>query len=129
MGPAGTHNLLHVPGSITVESSRQVLARRVEWARTASARAGGLRGRASLERDEALVLEPAKQVHSFGMRFPIDVVFCDRDWIVRHVIEHMRPRRVSRVVPKARYAIEMRAGVLRGGVRVGDRLRVESSAQ
>ncbi|MDQ3954238.1 MAG: DUF192 domain-containing protein [Actinomycetota bacterium] len=114
-----------MPGAIVVEPSERILARDVSWARTGAQRVTGLRGRDDLGAGSALVLEPAKQVHTFGMRFPIDVVFCDSSGKVKHVVEQMSPRRVSRVVLTARYAIEMRGGSLRGVVKVGDRLRFE----
>ena len=70
---------------------------------------------------EALVIERARQVHTFGMRYPIDVCFCDRSWRVLHVVAAMRPRRVTRWVARARFAVEARAGEL-GDVGVGDQL-------
>lgn len=64
-----------------------------------------------------------RQVHTFGMGYPIDVCFCDRDWRVLHVVRSMRPRRMTRWVLRARVAIEMRAGEL-SGVRPGAQLSV-----
>jgi hypothetical protein len=100
-----------------------VLARDVRWARTAAERARGLLGGPPLEPSEALVIERARQVHTFGMTYPIDVCFCDRSWRVVHVVAGMRPRRVTRWVARASYAIEMRAGEL-GDVGPGDQLSV-----
>ncbi len=114
-----------MPGAIVIEPSERILASDVAWAKTGAGRVRGLRGRDDLGAGSALVLEPAKQVHTFGMNFPIDVVFCDRSGHVKHVVEQMSPGRVSRVVLTARYAIEMRGGSLQGGVKVGDRIRFE----
>lgn len=78
----------------------------------------GLRGRDSY--DGALVLEQAKAVHTFGMRFPIDVAFCDQDLIVVRVAR-MRPWRVGLPCPRSRLAIEGKAGSFeRWGLAVGD---------
>jgi uncharacterized membrane protein (UPF0127 family) len=84
-------------------------------------RARGLLAGAPLGPGEALVIDGARQVHTFGMRYEMDVCFCDRDWRVLHVVVSLRPRRVTRWVVRARYAVEMRAGALRG-VRPGDQL-------
>lgn len=73
-----------------------------------------------LEPDEALIISAA-QIHTFGMIFPIDVVFCDGSWRVVHVVHRMRPNRVSRWARGARYVVEMPAGVA-DGIAVGDRL-------
>jgi hypothetical protein len=59
------------------------------------------------------------------MRYPIDVVFCDRSWVVRHVARNLRPRRMTRWVWGARYAVELPAGVIGPDLKRGDRLVVE----
>ena len=67
----------------------------------------GLMGRDDVE--GALVLHPCRHVHTFGMRFPIDVAFCDAAGVVLHVCT-LPPRRMSRPVLRSAYAIEARAG-------------------
>ncbi len=78
-----------------------------ELATSWRARTRGLLGRESL--DGALLLRPCKQVHTFGMRFPIDVAFCTGDGVVLHMTS-LRPWRMSRVVRKARFVVEAPAG-------------------
>jgi uncharacterized membrane protein (UPF0127 family) len=80
-----------------------------EVAVTRRQRREGLRGRDSI--DGVLVLRPCRQVHSFGMQFPIDVAFCDRDGFVLHTCT-LSPKRLSRPVVRAYFAIEARAGAL-----------------
>ena len=70
-------------------------------------RARGLMGRDDLE--GALVLRPCRQVHTFGMHFPIDVAFCDGSGFVLHM-STLPPRRVSRPVWRSGFVIEARAG-------------------
>jgi hypothetical protein len=48
------------------------------------------------------------------MRYAIDVCFCDRGWNVLHVVTLLRPRRLTRLVLRARYAVEAPAGSLEG---------------
>lgn len=100
-----------------------MIAERVRWARTPVERARGLLGRDPLGPGEALVLAGARQVHTFGMRYAIDVCFCDRAWNVLHVVAPMRPYRVSRWVGRALFAVETRAGGL-AALRPGDQLSV-----
>lgn len=86
------------------------------------ARRRGLLGRPGYE--GALVLRPCRQVHTVGMRFAIDVAFCDRDGVVRRVAT-MRPGRVSRPCLAAAWAVEAEAGAFsRWGLAVGDRLEL-----
>jgi uncharacterized protein len=86
------------------------------------------RGRGLLGRDGitgALVIRPCRQVHTIGMRFPIDVAFCDGDGTVRHVAT-LRRWRVSRLVWRSAFVVEAEAGALaRWGLRTGDRLELK----
>jgi uncharacterized membrane protein (UPF0127 family) len=54
------------------------------------------------------------------MRFPIDVMFVDRDGVVRKIVRHMKPWRIA-ASPRAYAVIELAAGVERDVV-LGDRL-------
>ena len=81
-----------------------------------------------LEPNEALVIPRARQVHTFGMTYPLDVIFCDQDWNVRHVVHVMRPGRISRWVSGSYYAIELPGGRAEGVV-PGDRIAYSPSAR
>ena len=93
-----------------------------EVAVTRKLRRRGLVGRDDL--DGVLVLRPCRQVHTFGMHFPIDVAFCDREGFVLHV-SNMKAGRVSRYVFRAYFAIEATAGSFeRWKIGVGDIIEV-----
>jgi uncharacterized membrane protein (UPF0127 family) len=113
-----------VPERLVLESTGEVVGAPVNRAASLAERARGLLGTAEPP-DGVLVLERARQVHTFGMRYPIDVVFCDRDWKVVYVVRALRPGRVTRWVRRARYAVELspRAQSLR--IEPGDALRLE----
>ena len=64
-----------------------------EVAVTRRERARGLLGREDLE--GVIVLRPCRQVHTFGMRFPIDVAFCDRYGFVLHRNTVAAPARLA----------------------------------
>ena len=85
----------------------------------------GLLGRSELLPEEALLLRPAPSVHTFFMRFPIDVVFLDRDLTVLRVAHAVRPwRAVS--CRRARSVLELAAGeAARRSIREGETLRFE----
>jgi uncharacterized protein len=73
-------------------------------------RTRGLLGRDGI--DGAILLRPARSVHTLRMRFPIDVAFCDRNLVVVKVVT-LAPNRVTRPVLRARSVIECEAGMLR----------------
>jgi hypothetical protein len=93
-----------------------------EVAATPRDRRRGLRGRDDV--DGALVIRPCRSVHTAGMRFPIDVAFCDAAGTVLHTCT-LVPWRVSRVARRAAFVVEARAGAFdRWCVRAGDRLEL-----
>lgn len=100
------------------------VADRVRLAGTPWRRLRGLLGRRRLEPAEALILSPCSQVHTVGLRFPIDAVFCDRDLLVLHVAT-LRPFRLSPRVLGAWCCIELAAGrAQESGVERGARLEI-----
>ncbi|WFB07654.1 DUF192 domain-containing protein [Streptomyces sp. LX-29] len=104
---------LHAPGGAVP----------LEIAASYRARTRGLLGRDGL--DGALLLTPAGGVHTFRMRFPIDVAYLDRELTVLSV-RTMRPGRLGRPRPRARHVLEAEAGAMAGwGVRRGVRITVQ----
>jgi len=86
------------------------------------ARAKGLIGRDGIE--GAMVLSPCRSVHTFGMKFAIDVAFLDGNDVVVAVVT-MQPRRVSMPRRRARRVIEAKAGAFeRWELEVGQELEV-----
>ena len=100
------------------------VADRVRLADTSRARRTGLLGLAALEPGKGLWIVPTQAIHTFWMRFPIDVVFLDRHWRVRRVYHRLAPFRVTPPVVAARSVLELPAGMLQStGTAVGDELQ------
>lgn len=98
---------------------------RCERAHSFAERSRGLLGRDGV--DGVLLLDPASSVHTFGMRFPIDVAFCDRGLQVLAIVT-MQRNRLGRPRLRSRVVLEAEAGnFAHWGVRVGDRLAVVDS--
>ena len=100
------------------------VAEALETAFDSATRRKGLLGRDGLPPGVGLVIAPTNLVHTFAMRFPIDILFVSRDG---------RVIKVRHAVPKRRIAgawggfavIEMAAGELeKSGVRAGDPLEL-----
>jgi len=90
----------------------------------------GLTGRAGMEDGEALVFKRCRQVHTFGMRFPIDVVFLDSSGRIVRACRGLSPLRVSPLVWCARTVIELPAGTLaRTGSATGDEIEINCAEQ
>ncbi|MFI0737154.1 DUF192 domain-containing protein [Streptomyces sp. NPDC021100] len=94
----------------------------VEVAASYRARTRGLLGRDGIE--GAMLLTPAGSVHTFGMRFPIDVAYLSRDMRVL-AVRTMPPHRLGRPRPTARHVLESAAGAMaRWGLREGACVRI-----
>src|SRR5882672_6201467 len=91
---------------------RTVLAERVAIAESLLARTRGPLGTRTLPRSEALLLRPCRQVHSFFMKYALDLVFVDRSGRVLLTRENFRTNRVSPLVVRAAAVLELAAGSL-----------------
>ncbi|MFC5804438.1 DUF192 domain-containing protein [Streptomyces formicae] len=86
-------------------------------------RTRGLLGRDGV--DGAIMLTPCNSVHTFRMRFAIDVAYLDKALRVIDV-RTMRPGRLGMLRLRARHVLEAEAGAMeRWGLRPGVRLAIE----
>ena len=86
-----------------------VLAAHVEPAFDSGARRTGLLGRQTLPPDRVLAIAPSNAIHTFGMQFPIDVLFVRRDGTVVKRVLALKARRLSAAV-RAFAVLEFAAG-------------------
>jgi uncharacterized protein len=109
---------------LTNTRTSQVVASSIELACTRGERRRGLLGRERLDRSTAMVLSPCFAVHTAFMHFSIDVLFLDREGVVRRVVPDLRPWRMAMDV-RARAVVELASGVARElDIRAGDRLHL-----
>ena len=108
------------------ETRGTVLADRAVVARSFWARLRGLMGRRELPAGEALIFNRNSSVHTFWMRFPIDVIFTDREGVVVGMREAMPPHRPFAGARGAYRTVELPAGTItQTQTARGDRLRFE----
>lgn len=103
-----------------------VLAERVGIAATRRARAVGLLLHNALPEGEGLWIVPSRGVHTWGMRFAIDIVALDAQGRVVDLVPDMKPWRVR--LPRAGCVgvLELPAGTIaRSGTRCGDEVAFE----
>ena len=99
----------------------------VELANHSAARRKGLLERDSLLAGEGLWILPCQAVHTVGMRFPIDLVYLDRDLRVRKVRSNVYPWRLSACV-SAHSVLELAPGTIQETrTNRGDQLKISSS--
>lgn len=96
----------------------------LEVADSRGSRRRGLLGRDGIE--GALLLRPCRSVHTLGMRFPLDVAWCDRELRVLRTASVGR-HRMTLPVWRAGAVLEAEAGAFeRWGLAVGDLLEVRA---
>jgi uncharacterized protein len=100
----------------------EVVCERCTLADSPVTRLRGLLGRDGLEQGEGLLLRPASSIHTFFMRFPIDVVFLDQALVVLEITDAIEPWRAASQ-RGAKAVLELPAGEsFRRGLAVGDQL-------
>ncbi len=98
-----------------------VVAEEVEIAHSFWARFKGLMLRASLPPGRGLLIDPSSSIHTAFMRFPIDVLFIDKQNRVVKVVAEIKPYRVA--LSRGHAVLELGAGTAAGaGVEEGDQL-------
>ena len=69
----------------------------------------GLLGVKNLEPNKGIILTKCKQVHTFGMKFPIDIVVLDKDFRVIDFVSDLKANKISPYYRKGYYIIELAA--------------------
>ena len=97
----------------------------VRLADTPRTRRIGLLEREKLNPGEGLWIYPTQAIHTFGMRFPIDVVFVDRQMRVKRIYHRLAPFRLTSLVWSAQSVLELPSGSLAATqTAVGDELQI-----
>ncbi len=104
-----------------------VVATRVSVAATRAARRTGLLSRDGLDTGEALWIVPSRGVHTFGMKFAIDVVALDDTGAVIDCVNALRPWRIRLPRRGTAGVLELAAGALvASGTQIGHRILFET---
>lgn len=109
------------------ESQNIVIASRVTIAKTFGARLRGLMDRRRIDFPDgsALIIIPCKQVHTWFMRFPIDLLFVDKDDTIVSALSQVQPYKVSRYVSASYMVVELPPGTINTtGTREKDKINI-----
>jgi uncharacterized protein len=107
------------PCALRNQRTGRLLAQRVHRAFDSRSRRIGLLDRTAIG-DEAMIIAPTNAVHTWFMRFAIDIAFVARNGTVVKICEAVRPWRIA-AAWRGYAVIELRAGALAAsGTIVGD---------
>ena len=108
---------------IFVSNKEVTIATSVKVANTFFRRLKGLMGTASLSRGSALLISPCKQVHTFFMRYSLDIVFLDESHYIVHLVNSLPPFRISPYIKKSKKVLELPARTIEEyELKVGDKI-------
>jgi len=94
------------------QTKNTVLAEDVFIADTPFKRIRGLLDRKVFLPGQAVILEPCNSVHTFFMRFPIDIIFVDKNYKVIQILSGFNPYKISHIYWHSSKVIELPAGSL-----------------
>lgn len=102
-------------------TDQRIVAERCEVAESLTQRLIGLMGKANLDSKQAMWITPCNSIHTFFMRFPIDVVYLDQNNEIKKIDRGVKPWRVCLPVFSAQSVLELCAGSA-GDLKQGDKL-------
>jgi uncharacterized membrane protein (UPF0127 family) len=108
-------------------TKKTVVSDNCHFANTVLKRMVGLLNRGQFRQGEGLLLDRCYGIHTFGMRFPIDVLFLDKDLHVIRAVKALPPYRTC-VVKKSVYVLEVPVGALDVSHTVeGDQIQIRTA--
>jgi uncharacterized membrane protein (UPF0127 family) len=108
-------------------TKKTVVSDNCHFANTVLKRMVGLLNRGQFGQGEGLLLDRCYGIHTFGMRFPIDVLFLDKDLHVIRAVRALPPYRTC-VVKKSVYVLEVPVGALDASHTVeGDQIQIRTA--
>lgn len=92
---------------ILIKRNGIIVADTIERAGSLSSQLKGLIGRRKFENGSAMIFPGCKQVHTFFMQFPIDILFINKDRKVIKIIENLDPGKITGYVKDSSDIIEL----------------------
>ena len=112
--------------TVVNETRGTLLGDRIEVADTSLSRFLGLIPKRGLNAGEGLWIRPSSGVHTFGMKFAIDVIGLDKNRQVIKLWQNLVPYRISSISGRLRSVVELSAGrIAECKVELGDVLQFE----
>jgi len=110
-----------------LEKTQSTIAEHVDVAQSFGSRLQGLMFKRALPEGHALLIKRCNSIHTFFVRFPIDVMFLSEDHHVIAVYSNMLPFKLSKRFGKAKAVLETQAGIIdRHSIKAHDQLRFQT---
>ena len=83
----------------------------------------GLMGRDKIEDSEGLLIKPCNSVHTFFMKFNLDIAFVDRNYMVLEISRDLAPNKLSKIYKESKFVIEGKSGSL-SKLKIGEKIKI-----
>lgn len=105
------------------KTAESFLGLNVTLAATICSRLRGFVGKLRIGSDEGVWIVPSHGIHTFGVLFPIDVIYLDSEYRVIHLLEHVGPFRLTALRWKSSSVLELPPHTIYASqTKVGDEL-------
>ena len=86
----------------------------------------GLLNKTELPTDTGLWIIPCNSIHTIGMKFNIDVIFLNKENTVVHLMEDVKPYRLSPIIISAHSVVELLPGTIKNtGTQTGHQIEIK----
>ena len=107
------------------QTQKTFLGDQIEEAQTFSKRLFGLILSPNLKKGQGLFFPKCRSIHTWGMKYPIDVLMVDRNLKVLATFQSVKPFQVLRPRLKVRSTLELPQGTIRQSkTHTGDQLEI-----
>jgi len=108
-----------------VEKSGIKICSKVKLANDMFSRIKGLMFAKRMNGFDGIMIDPCNSIHTFFMRFDIDVIFLDSNNKIVKIIRSMKPWRMSLLYIKSKKVLELNGGDLDLNIKEGDTLEIK----
>lgn len=108
-----------------IRHNGQIISQKVRLADSFWTRLLGYMFSARPVTDDGIYFDPGRSIHTFFMRFNLDVVFLRKDGLVVKILRDLKPWRMTWVYFRADHVLELPSGKLPLEVKEGDKLEVK----
>ncbi len=105
-------------------SQGHLIAENIKLADSFFSRLIGLMFKEPLSEFDSLLIKKCNSIHTFFMKYPIDVIFMNKNFKVIRIYRNIKPWRMTRIVFGATQVIEFEAGKLLSEIAVGEELEL-----
>lgn len=105
-----------------IQGNGEVVSHKMVTATNIFSRMIGLMFSVDLPSCDGFLISPCNSIHTFFMRYSLDVLFLDKDFKIVKVIYGLSPWRLTWIYFRSSHVLEMKAGTMKKGLNAGEKL-------